>query len=162
MEIFSQVTVADQLGVFVNALIAAVLGGLIGWERDRAGKAAGLRTMAMVSAACAVVVAMGVVVDRNAELGDPTRALHAIITGIGFLGAGLIFTSKRSGVHGVTTAATVWATATVGGAVGLGFHLSAVGLTLLLFGILRSTHVVEVLEVRNHPTASSDDPAEND
>lgn len=152
----------DQVGVVIDACIAAVLGGLMGWERDRAGKAAGLRTMAMVCAACSVVVAMGVVVDRNANLGDPTRALHAVITGIGFLGAGLIFTSKRSGVHGVTTAATVWATATVGGAVGLGFHVAAVGLTLLLFAILRSTYVVEVLEVRGHANGASDDPAAND
>ena len=162
MDVFRQIALDDQVGVLLNAMLAALLGGVIGWERDRAGKAAGLRTMAMVGAACAVVVSMGLVIDGVSGTGDPTRPLHAVITGIGFLGAGLIFTSKRSGVHGVTTAATVWATATVGAAVGLGFQVAALGLTVLLFAILRSTHVVEALDVRGHSQGFEDDPAESD
>ena len=125
-------------------MIAAVLGSLIGWERDRAGKSAGPRTMALVGSASAAIVAIGAVVGAQAQFGDPTRALHAIITGIGFLGAGLIFTDKHStGIQGVTTAATVFSTAAVGVAVGLGFQVVGAGLTLVILIILRSTHVIE-------------------
>ena len=134
----------QQLSVIIDAKIAAVLGSLIGWERDRAGKSAGPRTMALVGSASAAIVAIGAVMDVAAKYGDPTRALHAIITGIGFLGAGLIFTDKRSsGIQGVTTAATVFSTAAVGVAVGLGFQVVGAGLTLVILIILRSTQVIE-------------------
>jgi putative Mg2+ transporter-C (MgtC) family protein len=133
-----------QVSVIIDAMIAAVLGSLIGWERDRAGKSAGPRTMALVGSASAAIVAIGAVVGAQAQFGDPTRALHAIITGIGFLGAGLIFTDKHStGIQGVTTAATVFSTAAVGVAVGLGFQIVGAGLTLIILIILRSTHVIE-------------------
>jgi len=134
----------QQLSVIIDAMIAAVLGSLIGWERDRAGKSAGPRTMALVGSASAAIVAIGAVMDIQAKYGDPTRALHAIITGIGFLGAGLIFTDKHStGIQGVTTAATVFSTAAVGVAVGLGFQVVGAGLTLVILIILRSTQVIE-------------------
>ncbi len=132
----------SQLAVIIDGAIAAVLGSLIGWERDRAGKSAGPRTMALVGSASATIVALGAVMDTNARYGDPTRALHAVVTGIGFLGAGLIFNSKRHGVQGVTTAATVFATAAVGIAVGLGFQVVGVGFALVIVAILRSTHVL--------------------
>lgn len=134
----------QQLSVIINAAIAAILGSIIGWERDRAGKSAGPRTMALVGSVSAVVVAMGYVLDVNAKFGDPTRAMHAIITGIGFLGAGLIFTNRGGGVQGVTTAATILATAGMGCAVGLGFQLAAAGFTIIILVILRSTQFLEV------------------
>ena len=134
----------QQISVIIDAMIAAALGSLIGWERDRAGKSAGPRTMALVGSASAAIVAIGAVMDVQAQYGDPTRALHAIITGIGFLGAGLIFTDKHStGIQGVTTAATVFSTAAVGVAVGLGFQVVGAGLTVVILIILRSTHVIE-------------------
>lgn len=134
----------QQLSVIINASIAAFLGSLIGWERDRAGKSAGPRTMALVGSASAAIVAIGAIIGAASNFGDPTRALHAIITGIGFLGAGLIFTDKRSaGIQGVTTAATVFSTAAVGVAVGLGFQVAGGGLTLIILIILRSTQVIE-------------------
>jgi putative Mg2+ transporter-C (MgtC) family protein len=70
--------------------------------------------------------------------------MHAIITGIGFLGAGLIFTDRRGGVQGVTTAATILAAAGMGCAVGLGFQLVAVGFTIIILVVLRSTQFLEV------------------
>ena len=140
----------QQLSVIINAVIAAVLGSLIGWERDRAGKSAGPRTMALVGSASAAIVAIGAVLNIGSQSGDPTRALHAIITGIGFLGAGLIFTEKRSpGIQGVTTAATVFSTAAVGVAVGLGFQVVGAGLTIVILIILRSTQVIEKSTNRN-------------
>ncbi|CAB5240583.1 unannotated protein [freshwater metagenome] len=138
----------QQLTVFIDGTIAAILGSIIGWERDRAGKSAGPRTMALVGTSSAVVVAIGAVLDKAADYGDPTRALHAIITGIGFLGAGLIFTNQRSGIQGVTTAATVFATASMGVAVGLGFQLVAVGFTVIILIVLRSTQVLELAASR--------------
>ena len=138
----------QQLTVFIDGTIAAILGSIIGWERDRAGKSAGPRTMALVGTSSAVVVAIGAVLDKAADYGDPTRALHASITGIGFLGAGLIFTNQRSGIQGVTTAATVFATASMGVAVGLGFQLVAVGFTVIILIVLRSTQVLELAASR--------------
>ena len=133
----------QQVTVIINAALAAVLGSVIGWERDRAGKSAGPRTMALVGAASAAVVAIGAVLDVEADFGDPTRAMHAVITGIGFLGAGLIFTNRSGGTQGVTTAATVFAPAAMGVAVGLGFQVAGLGLTLIILAILRSTQVLE-------------------
>jgi putative Mg2+ transporter-C (MgtC) family protein len=141
----------QQAAVVINTAIAAILGSIIGWERDRAGKSAGPRTMALVGASAAGIVAIGAVLNETADFGDPTRALHAIITGIGFLGAGLIFTNRNAGIQGVTTAATVFATAAMGCAVGLGFQVSGIGMTIIILVILRSTQVMEkAAGLRNH------------
>ena len=147
---FGSVAFSSQLLVVINAAIAAVLGSAIGWERDRAGKSVGPRTMALVGASAAAIVCIGKILDTNAKLGDPTRALHAIITGIGFLGAGLIFQTRDSGTKGVTTAATVFATAAMGCAVGLGFQIASVGMTLIILIVLRSTHMLEITANRRH------------
>ena len=144
-----EIDIWQQVTVIINAALAAVLGSVIGWERDRAGKSAGPRTMALVGAASAAVVAIGAVLDVEADFGDPTRAMHAAITGIGFLGAGLIFTNRSGGTQGVTTAATVFATAAMGVAVGLGFQVAGLGLTLIILAILRSTQVLEAVPRRN-------------
>lgn len=134
---------AQQI-VIIRVAIVAVLAGLIGWERDRAGKAAGTRTMALVGISATLIVAIGEILNRQLELGDPTRALHAVVTGIGFLGAGLIFTSEKSNqIQGVTTSATVFTTACMGVAVGLGFLWSAIAFTVITVIILRSTHLME-------------------
>ncbi len=146
----------QQFSVIINASIAAILGSIIGWERDRAGKSAGPRTMALVGSVSAVVVSIGYVLGLNAEFGDPTRAMHAIITGIGFLGAGLIFTNRGGGVQGVTTAATILATAGMGCAVGLGFQLAAAGFTVIILVILRSTQFLEVTVRRSDKGENSD------
>ena len=153
------IDVWQQLTVIINASIAAFLGSLIGWERDRAGKSAGPRTMALVGTSAAIVVSIGEVLDVNAKFGDPTRALHAIITGIGFLGAGLIFTDKRGGIQGVTTAATIFATAAMGVSVGLGFQVVGVGLAMIILIILRSSHVREV--ARRRTTQDEDQDGES-
>ncbi len=137
-----------QASIIINTAIAAILGSIIGWERDRAGKAAGPRTMALVAAAAAAIVDIGAVVGAASQFGDPTRALHAIMTGIGFLGAGLIFTNKNSGTQGVTTAATIFATAAMGVSVGLGFQVVGLGLTIIILSILRSTQVLEAAASR--------------
>lgn len=147
---FAAFDLSQQFVVVLNAAIAALLGSAIGWERDRAGKSVGPRTMALVGASSAAVVNIGHFLNLNADFGDPTRSMHAIITGIGFLGAGLIFQTRDSGTKGVTTAATVFATAAMGCAVGLGFQVASVGLTIIILIVLRSTHVLEITANRRN------------
>jgi putative Mg2+ transporter-C (MgtC) family protein len=147
---FFSIELSQQFVVVINAAIAAVLGSAIGWERDRAGKSVGPRTMALVGASAAAVVNIGHVLNIDADFGDPTRSMHAIMTGIGFLGAGLIFQTRDAGTKGVTTAATVFATAAMGCAVGLGFQVASVGLTVIILIVLRSTHVLEITANRRH------------
>ena len=110
---------AQMVRVLVRVFVAAILGGVLGAERERAGKAAGLRTHMLVSMGCALFVLF------PAESGMPTsdlsRVIQGVATGIGFIGAGTIL--KRpdtTEVHGLTTAAGVWLTAAVGAAVGAG------------------------------------------
>ncbi len=147
---FDAIKLVDQFLVIINAGIAALLGSAIGWERDRAGKSVGPRTMALVGASSAAIVNIGHILGENSQYGDPTRAMHAIITGIGFLGAGLIFQTRDSGTKGVTTAATVFATAAMGCAVGLGFQVASIGLTIIILIVLRSTHMLEITANRRH------------
>ena len=144
MEGFSEVSLDRKLVIALKVAIAGVLSALIGWERDRAGKAAGTRTMALVGTSAAIVVAVGDVLNSGPLAGDPTRALHAVVTGIGFLGAGLIFTTERSKeIQGVTTAATVFSTACMGVAIGLGFIVTGLIFALVTIAILRSTHIID-------------------
>lgn len=143
------VSLWQQASVVVDGGIAGILGSIIGLERDRAGKNAGPRTMALVGATSAMITSAGAVLDMLDKTGDPTRTIQAIITGIGFLGAGLIFQSKRTGTQGVTTAATVFATAAMGCAVGLGFQVASAGFTLIVLIVLRSTQFISSTTRRN-------------
>ena len=139
----------QQATVIIDSGIAGILGSIIGWERDKAGKSVRPRTMARVGTSAASIVSIGVVLDHLARIGDPTRTIQAIMTGIGFLGAGLIFQSKRSGTQGVTTAATVFATAAMGCSVGLGFQVAGAGLTIIILIILRSTRFLEIAAAKH-------------
>lgn len=138
------IPVTTQLEVLYLTAIAAVLGALIGVERRRADKPAGMRTQALVCAASALVVAIGRAIESAAGTGDPTRPLHAVITGIGFLGAGSIVHSGTGGsAKGMTTAAAVFTTAAVGVTVGIGAPISAVGATLVTLFVLRGVRIIE-------------------
>ena len=139
----------QQATVIIDSGIAGILGSIIGWERDKAGKSVGPRTMALVGTSAASIVSIGVVLDHLARIGDPTRTIQAIMTGLGFLGAGLIFQSKRSGTQGVTTAATVFAIAAMGCSVGLGFQVAGAGLTIIILIILRSTRFLEIAAAKH-------------
>lgn len=139
-------TVEQELLLLVRPVVAAVLAGVIGWERESAGKAAGLRTHMLVGLAAALfIVAADVLVARYAAGEydpdvlrlDPVRVIDAVATGVGFLGAGTIFVSGRDRVvRGLTTAASVWATAAIGVIVGLERYVLAVGVTLLAYAVL--------------------------
>ncbi len=129
--------VAADLHALAQAVLVVVLGGAVGWERETAGKSAGLRTMTLVALASFLCVEVALVTaDVSGGEGDPTRAIQAIATGLAFLGAGIVF--RRGGAtHGLTTAASVLAVAPVGIAVALDRYVLAVGATARLLFILR-------------------------
>ncbi|MCZ2113362.1 MAG: MgtC/SapB family protein [Anaerolineae bacterium] len=114
-------------------LLAVVLGLVIGYERERRRRAAGLRTFGTVAlGACLFSIISFVVVPEGRET---TRIAAQVVTGIGFLGAGVILHGQEQ-VRGLTTAATLWATAAVGMAAGYGLYIMAVVTTLLLLVLL--------------------------
>jgi putative Mg2+ transporter-C (MgtC) family protein len=119
----------------LRLLLAAGLGGIIGLDRERRSKAAGLRTNMMVSLGAAAFTVMGLGLVVATGSGDPTRVVTGVATGIGFLGAGSIMKSGRD-IHGVTTAAGIWVLGAVGAACGIGSYAVAVSATLLSLAIL--------------------------
>ena len=133
-----------ELNLLIRLLVAAVLAAVLGWERESARKAAGLRTHMLVGIAAALYTSISELavseIPPNSEgfQADPIRAIQAVAIGIGFLGSGVIFVSRQEDrVHGLTTAASVWATAAIGIAAGLEHYVLAVGATLLLLFVLR-------------------------
>lgn len=130
--------------LLLRVLVAGVLSGALGWERQSAGKPAGFRTLLLVGmAACLFVVAGEAAVlsypATSASLRvEPFALIQAVAVGIGFLGAGVVFlTQDGTRVVGLTTAASIWATAAIGLTVGFGRYLLAAGTTVLIFVTLR-------------------------
>jgi len=129
--------------ILFSLAVAGILSGLLGWEREQAGKPAGLRTHILVGMASALFMelANAAVLTSPAAADvvryDPVRALHAVVVGVGFLGAGIVFVSRGEHVHGLTTAASIWATAGVGIASGLRLYALGVGATVLFWVVLR-------------------------
>ncbi len=133
-----------ELDIIVRAAAAVVAGGLIGLERSYRGRAAGLRTNALVALAASLLVAMSEYAGSwtAAGTGDPTRVIQGIVTGIGFLGAGVIIKEGFS-VRGLTTAAAVWAVAALGVAFGAGLYVTAIATTFLTWAALELLRQVE-------------------
>ena len=124
--------------VLIRVLAATLLGAVVGVERERAGKPAGLRTHMLVSLGTAVVVLACSAADMS--LDGLSRVIQGIVTGIGFIGAGSILKlNEKLEIQGLTTAAGLWMTAAIGVAVGLG------GLGLALIGTV-VTLLILVLE----------------
>jgi putative Mg2+ transporter-C (MgtC) family protein len=126
---------SDATTVTMRLVIAALLGGLLGYEREQSGKAAGLRTHMLVALGAALFVLVPQQSGMSNE--DMSRVIQGVITGMGFLGAGAILkmTSEET-IKGLTTAAGLWVTAAIGIAVGLGREASAVLSAVLVVIIL--------------------------
>lgn len=119
----------------VRLLLAAVLGGVLGYERESKGKAAGFRTHILVAVGAALFVLIPQ--QSSATDADMTRVIQGLVAGIGFLGAGAILRHSESGqIEGLTTAASIWLTAAIGVAVGMGREATAILCTLLALGVL--------------------------
>jgi putative Mg2+ transporter-C (MgtC) family protein len=133
---FSDVPDASQVTrIVLRLVLAALLGGILGYERERQGKAAGVRTHMLV----ALGAALFVLVPKEAGVSgaDMTRVIQGVVAGIGFLGAGAIIKGgAEESVKGLTTAAGIWLTAAIGIACGLGRESTAVLSALLAFAIL--------------------------
>lgn len=127
-----------RLDLLTHLVVAGLLGGLVGWEREASGKPAGLRTNILICVGAALLT------DISLQLGagfgadvpaDPTRIAAQVVSGIGFLGAGTII-QARGAVHGLTTAATLWVVAAIGMGVGSSHYVEAVGSTALVLAVL--------------------------
>jgi putative Mg2+ transporter-C (MgtC) family protein len=128
--------------VLIRVIAATLLGAIVGVERERAGKPAGLRTHMLVSLGTAVVVLA--CTDANMSLDGLSRVIQGIVTGIGFIGAGTILKlNEQREIHGLTTAAGLWMTAAIGVACGLGgIGLAVIG-TIVALLILALEHVID-------------------
>jgi putative Mg2+ transporter-C (MgtC) family protein len=133
---FSDVADAEQTTrLLVRMLLAALLGGVLGYEREQQGKAAGVRTHMLVCMGSALFVLVPQL--GGMQLDDMSRVIQGIVAGIGFLGAGAIIKNhSEENVQGLTTAASVWMTAAIGIACGLGRESTAVIGTLLALIVL--------------------------
>lgn len=122
--------------VVVRLVLATILSGIIGIERSKTGRAAGLRTHILVCLGATIASMTGLYIDSVSDMsGDVTRIAAQVVSGIGFLGAGTILVKNKSIVTGLTTAACVWATGSIGIAVGYGFYEAAMIGALLIFFI---------------------------
>ncbi|MDZ4852592.1 MAG: MgtC/SapB family protein [Pirellulaceae bacterium] len=133
---FSDIPDAAQITrITLRLLFAATLGGLLGYEREQKGKAAGLRTHMLVALGAALFVMIPQ--QTGASIGDLTRVLQGLIAGAGFLGAGaIIIGNRQEEPKGLTTAASIWLTAAIGVAAGIGRESTAVLSTALALVIL--------------------------
>jgi len=145
--------VSVNLIVFANLLGAVALGMLVGYERSYHGRAAGMRTYGLVCmASCALTVIVGYPgswyggAAQGALLGhlqpDPTRVIQGIVTGVGFLGAGVIM-KEGMNITGLTTAASIWSSSAIGILVGIGFYSAAILLTFLSAALMMWATILE-------------------
>lgn len=147
--------IGQELYVLAQGLIALILGGILGWEREAAGKWAGVRTHMLVCLAVTFFVKVGVFliesVSTNGNINstvlrsDPVRIIEAIVTGIAFLGTGIVFRDPdRNTMRGLTTAASLLTVAPIGIAIAIDRYVVAIGGTLLVLFVLRGVRWIVV------------------
>lgn len=140
MELQTELLLLPRLG------LAVLLGIFMGLDREIHGHDAGIRTYASVCLGAALLT----IINTHIEVADQTRIVANIVSGIGFLGAGIIFRdSSKNTISGLTTAATIWASAGVGIAIGYGMYLIGLTSTLLIILLLISHHFPFLKKHRN-------------
>ncbi|MEC0183934.1 MgtC/SapB family protein [Paenibacillus peoriae] len=144
--------IIDDSHIILRLVLSMLLGGFIGFERERSNHAAGLRTHIMVSLGSTLIMLLSIygfddfIKDANVRV-DPARLAAAVITGVGFLGAGtILFTGKA--ITGLTTAASIWVVAAIGLGVGAGFYFPSIAATVLVFLNLRVFNKIELRYMR--------------
>lgn len=136
--------------IVLRLLTAAVLGGVLGMERERKGRAAGRRTHILVAVGSALFVMAPLLSGIAAE--DVTRVMHGIVSGIGFLVAGAIIKRQRDErIEGLTTAAGIWMVSAIGMTAGMGMEIMALATTLIALAVVAVVAVVAIIPrfVRN-------------
>jgi putative Mg2+ transporter-C (MgtC) family protein len=119
---------------------ALLCGAAVGLERQIRGKVAGVRTSSLICVGTSLFVAMGA--SLAPERADPTRVLGQVVTGVGFLGAGVIL-ARGGRILGVTTAAVIWILAAIGCLIGLGYLSAGLAITLATLGVLLGVEAIE-------------------
>ncbi len=131
-----------RLELLAQLVLAVILGGAVGLERELKGKPAGLRTNILISIGATLFTVLSI--RMTAERGDPGRVAAQILAGVGFIGAGTIL-HTRGAVTGLTSAATIWVVAAIGMALGTGAYVEAVGSTVLVIVVLTGLASLERL-----------------
>ncbi len=137
----------SQLQIFFQLILAVVLGGLVGLEREYKRKEAGFRTYTLVCLGSALFTVVGLEMFRE-FMGvegisfDPSRVIYAVAIGIGFIGGGIIV-YRQSHIEGLTSAAGLWGVAAIGVAVGAGFYATAIFAAMLILFILAGFRYLE-------------------
>ncbi|SFW17031.1 MgtC/SapB family protein [Chitinophaga sancti] len=131
--------------IFLRFLLAAVWGGLVGIEREYRSKSAGFRTMIMISIGSCFFTIISSMLGGN----NPDRIAANIVTGIGFLGAGVIFRGENK-INGITTAATIWTVSAVGMGIGGGYYFAAACASMFILTILVLLPYIEAEIDRHH------------
>lgn len=124
------------VSIVIRVLLALLIGGLLGMERGRKNRPAGLRTYMLVCLGATLVMVTNQYVYQVYHVSDPVRLGAQVISGIGFLGAGTIIVTARTQVKGMTTAAGLWTAACCGLAIGIGFYEAAVIGGLAIFAVM--------------------------
>lgn len=144
MEFFEYIREFNIVSILLRLILALVIGGLIGLERGRQGRAAGMRTHILVCLGATLTVMIGIYASTSLGFSsDPMRIAAQVISGIGFLGVGTILIKGRFQITGLTTAAGLWATAAIGLALGAGFFEGALITFALAFFTIAIFHKLE-------------------
>lgn len=137
---------ADDWAMFARVVLAGVLGGLIGVERELADKPAGLRTHILVASGSALLVLLTeamILSFGGPGSGDPSRSIQAIVIGISFLGTGTIVRREQRGIEGLTTAASIFVVSAIGVAVAIDRYLLATLVTAMMLVVLVGLGLLE-------------------
>lgn len=142
-----------EIQVVIRILVASLCGAFIGLEREKRGSAAGIKTFSAVAvgAAMAMIANEYLTVVMGRGTGDIARIGAQVVSGIGFLGAGTIMVTGSNKIKGLTTAALLWVTATIGLAAGSGFYAGAIGGTLILRGFAKVYKLIDYSLAVNNP-----------
>jgi len=146
--------VDSEWELLVRTAVAMAAAGLIGWDREALSKPAGIRTHMLVGAGAALFTAASILILQEGTLaggrGDLVRIPAAIVTGVGFLGAGAILRSGER-VTGLTTAAGIWVTAAIGTLLGMGFWIVGLGGTVLVLLTVNVSSVASIHAKQDEP-----------
>ena len=135
LEFFGEVSI--YFGNGVQVAMALILGGLVGFDREKKLKSAGIKTNILICLGAALYTAIGLLLSMGATgMADPNRVAAQVVSGVGFLGAGAIMQSRGS-VIGMTTAATIWVVAAIGFTIGAGYPFTAAIFTITVLVVLK-------------------------
>ena len=144
----------NMLSMVIRALMALLCAGVIGYERDAHGSAAGLRTHILVCLGAMIAMSTGIFAVTHYS-GDVSRIGSQVVSGIGFLGAGTIMVN-RGHIKGLTTAAGLWASACIGLAIGTGFYEAAIVGTISVFFVERGLKSIKKKILKRNPQYSTE------